>query len=111
MGTPSPGGAGVGAGAVVPTVRINGYGEYSGLLYHSPHGVMYEDDLYPTALHLYEALKYLKHRPDLADRIRLCEHVEEVVANSALFADHTRRDWLDVALATVLLFSLLVCKF
>ena len=90
-----------GVGAVAPTVRFNGYGEYSGLLFLSPHTVFYEDALYPTALHLFEALKFLKHRPDLADKIRLCEHVEDVAAISAPFAAHTRRDWGDVALASV----------
>lgn len=99
MGMPSPGGPGV-----VPPVRFNGYGEYSGLLYHSPHRVMYEEELYPTALHLFEALKFLEHRPDLADQIRLCERVEDVTAISASFAEHTRRDWGNVALATVRLF-------
>ena len=106
MGMPSPGGTGVGLGGVVPTLRFNGYGEYSGLLYHSPHRVMYEDELYPTALHLFEALKFLPHRPDLAEQIRLCEHVEEVTAISASFAENTRRDWGNVALSTVRLFFL-----
>ena len=108
MGMPSPGNTGVSAGGVVPTLRFNGYGEYAGLLYHSPHTVMYEDELYPTALHLFEALKFLPHRPDLADQIRLCEHVEEVTAISASFAEHTRRDWGNVALSTVRLFLLLL---
>lgn len=103
MGMPLPGGGpgGVGVGGVVPTLRFNGYGEYSGLLYHSPHRVMYEDELYPTALHLFEALKFLPHRPDLADQIRLCDHVEEVTAISASFAENTRRDWGNVALTTM----------
>ena len=105
MGMPSPGGqAPVGLGGVVPTLRFNGYGEYSGLLYHSPHRVMYEDELFPTALHLFEALKFLPHRPDLAEQIRLCEHVEEVTAISASFAENTRRDWGNVALTTVRFF-------
>ena len=112
MGMPSPGGQGpVGLGGVVPTLRFNGYGEYSGLLYHSPHRVMYEDELFPTALHLFEALKFLPHRPDLAEQIRLCEHVEEVTAISASFAENTRRDWGNVALTTVRLFSVRpMCK-
>lgn len=91
---------------VVQVVRFNGYGEYSGLLYHSPHRVMYEDELYPTALHLFEALKFLDYRPDLADSIRECERVEDVTAISASFAEHTRRDWGNVALATVTFCSL-----
>lgn len=96
MGMPSPG-----VGGVVPTVRFNGYGEYSGLLYHSPHRVMYEDDLYPTALHLFEALKFHEHRPDLAERIRLCERVEDVAVVSASITEETRRDWGGIALATM----------
>ena len=104
IGIPSPGNTIVGGGGVMPWLLLNGYGEYSGLLYHSPHTVMYEDELYPTALHLFEALKFLAHRPDLAYQIRLCEHVEEVTAISALFSHITRREWGDVARSIVRLF-------
>jgi hypothetical protein len=90
-----------GAGGMAPVLRFNSYGEFSGLSYHSPHSVVYEDDLYPTALHLFEARKFLDHRPDLADRIRQCELVEEVTAISAELAEFTRRDWGNVALSTV----------
>ncbi|KAH9959192.1 hypothetical protein BC827DRAFT_1135065 [Russula dissimulans] len=99
---PSPS---LGAGAVPqaqpPVLKFNGYGEYKGLLYHSPQSVLYQDELYPTALHLFEARKFLDHRPDLADRIRQCERVEEVTVISAELADFTRRDWGDVALRTM----------
>ena len=84
-----------------PVLKFNGYGEFSGLLYHSPHSVVYEEELYPTALHLFEARKFLDHRPDLAERIRQCERVEDVTAISAELADFTRRDWGNVALSTV----------
>ena len=86
---------------MAPVLKFNGYGEFSGLLYHSPHSVVYEEELYPTALHLFEARKFLDHRPDLADRIRQCERVEDVTAISAELADFTRRDWGNVALSTV----------
>ncbi|KAF8589662.1 hypothetical protein K439DRAFT_1332167 [Ramaria rubella] len=36
----------------------------------SPHKILYKKKLYPTAAHLFEAHKFLKHRPDLAERIR-----------------------------------------
>ena len=84
----------------MPILKFNGYGEFSGLLYHSPHAVVYEEDLYPTALHLFEARKFL-HRPDIADRIRQCERVEEVTAISAEQAEFARVDWGNVALSTV----------
>jgi hypothetical protein len=88
-------------GSMAPVLKFNGYGEYSGLLYHSPHSVVYEEELYPTALHLFEARKFLDHRPDLADRIRQCDRVEDVTAISAELAEFTRRDWGNVALSTV----------
>jgi len=101
MTMPSPSLGAGGGGSMAPVLKFNGYGEFSGLLYHSPHSVVYEEELYPTALHLFEARKFLDHRPDLADRIRQCEHVEEVTAISAELADFTRRDWGNVALSTV----------
>jgi len=93
MVMPSPS---LGAGAVPQILRFNGYGEFSGLLYHSPHTVLYQEELYPTALHLFEASKFFDHRPDLAERIRQCERVEEVTAISAELADFTRRDWASI---------------
>jgi len=104
----SPSGVMVNAAMAMPepslgaqVFKFNGYGEHAGLLYHSPHSVLYQDELYPTALHLFEARKFLDHRPDLADRIRQCERVEDVTAISAELADFTRRDWGNVALITM----------
>jgi len=104
MAMPSPS---MGAGAGPQVFKFNGYGEHAGLLYHSPHRVVYQDELYPTALHLFEARKFLDHRPDLADRIRQCGRVEEVTVISAELAEFTRRDWGNVALSTVSLFAYL----
>ena len=101
MTMPSPSLGAGGGGGMAPVLKFNGYGEFSGLLYHSPHSVVYEEELYPTALHLFEARKFLDHRPDLAERIRQCERVEDVTAISAELADFTRRDWGNVALSTV----------
>ncbi len=38
-----------------------------GLLYYTLHSVMYEGELYSTALHLFEVPKLLPDWPDLAD--------------------------------------------
>ena len=100
MTMPSPS-LGPGGGSMAPVLKFNGYGEFSGLLYHSPHSVVSDEELYPTALHLFEARKFLDHRPDLAERIRQCDRVEDVTAISAELADFTRRDWGNVALSTV----------
>ncbi|KAI0267248.1 hypothetical protein BGY98DRAFT_1025380 [Russula aff. rugulosa BPL654] len=77
--------------ATPPVIKFNGYGDFSGLLYYSPHTVVYEDELYPTALHLFEARKFLPHRPDL--RI--------VASISAELAEFIRRDWSIVAFSTM----------
>ena len=98
---PSPSLGEGGGGGIAPALKFNGYGEYAGLLYHSPHSVLYEEDLYPTALHLFEAHKFLHYRTDLAEQIRLCERVEEVIAISAQLVEFTRPDWGDVMLRTV----------
>ena len=90
-----------GGGSPVTKLKFNAYGKYTSLVYHSPHSVLFEEELYPTALHLFEAHKFLDHRPDFADRIRQCERVEDVTAVSAELAEFTRRDWGNVALSTV----------
>ncbi|KAG6902216.1 hypothetical protein C0995_003048 [Termitomyces sp. Mi166 len=57
--------------------------EYSYFLMHSPHPVIYEDETYPTAAHLLEALKFLPHHPEIAKRIRLTKEHRDVQAISA----------------------------
>jgi hypothetical protein len=89
-----------GAKDMAPVFKFNSFGDFAGFLYHSPHSVVYEEDRYPTALHLFEARKFL-YRPDLADRIRQCERVEEVTALSQELREFVQRDWSNVALSTV----------
>jgi hypothetical protein len=101
MGMPSPS---LGNGSLPQVLKFNGCGDYAGFLCHSPHSVLYEEDLYPTALHLFEAHKFLVDRPDLAERIRRCDRVEAVTAISAELAEFSRPDWGEVALITVSFF-------
>ena len=84
------------------------HGGYAGLLYHSPHPVRYDGEEYPTALHLFEARKFLDHRPEIALSIRLCERVDEALRISAEMSTYMRPDWGEaVALSIVSnLFSL-----
>ena len=89
--------------AIPSVIEFNGYedSELSGLLYYSLHSVLYEDELYPTALHLFEACKFLPHRPDLADRVRQCERVQQVALISAELANFVRRDWGNIMVRMV----------
>ncbi|KAI0250426.1 hypothetical protein BJV78DRAFT_1127987 [Lactifluus subvellereus] len=85
----------------VQAIKFNGYGEFAPLMCHSPHTIYYQDELYPTALHLFEARKLIDQRPDLADRIRECESVEDVTSISAEMSNFARQDWGNVALSTM----------
>lgn len=68
---------------------------------HSPHRVLHQNKLYPSALHLLEALKFLGHRPDLAERVRAVKDVKDVYAVSAAMHEFIRKDWGNVLLQTV----------
>ncbi|KAI0250419.1 hypothetical protein BJV78DRAFT_559242 [Lactifluus subvellereus] len=85
----------------VQTIEFHGYGEFAALLCHSPHSILYQDELYPTALHLFEARKFIDQRPDLAERIRECERIEDVTSIGAEMANFARQDWENVALITM----------
>ncbi|KAG6840098.1 hypothetical protein C0991_008996 [Blastosporella zonata] len=50
---------------------------------HSPHPIFYEDETYPTAAHLLEALKFLPGHPAIAKRIRLTQDLQQAQQISA----------------------------
>lgn len=76
-----------------PAIRFDQTGRYSAFMNHSPHRVIWRGLPYPTALHLHEALKFMDHRPDLAEKIRTCERPEDVYPLSATFHQFQRPDW------------------
>ena len=53
-------------------IELKPHGEFSRLpvLHYSLHSVLYDGKVYPTALHLFEARKFLPNRRDLAKRVR-----------------------------------------
>ncbi|KAF8484413.1 hypothetical protein JB92DRAFT_2544984, partial [Gautieria morchelliformis] len=62
----------------------------------SPHRILYKKKLYPTAAHLFEAHKYMKHMPELAERLRTCsENALEMDVMSKSFERDglVRPDW------------------
>ncbi|KAG8903472.1 hypothetical protein FRB99_003250 [Tulasnella sp. 403] len=67
----------------------------------SPHPVEYRGKTYPTSEHLFQALKFLDHRPQLAEHIRLASGSDRprVAFNEARrFAPEVRKDWHSVNL-------------
>ena len=86
--------------AVGPPIKFDHTGDYAGFVNHSPHRVMYKNKMYPTALHLLEAMKFT-HQPALQERIRTCKDVNDMYPLSASFQEHVRSDWGQVFLKTV----------
>ncbi|KZT37510.1 hypothetical protein SISSUDRAFT_956801, partial [Sistotremastrum suecicum HHB10207 ss-3] len=66
--------------------------------------VHYDNKIYPTAYHLWEAMKYIDARPDIASRIRKCGHKARDVSNFLKTLDPgdvsaIRPDWEQVMFA------------
>ena len=84
----------------VPTVgspiRFDHTGDHAGFVNHSHHRVMYKNKMYPTTLHLLEAIEFT-HQPALQERIRTCN----MYPLSASFQEHVRSHWGQVFLKTV----------
>jgi hypothetical protein len=62
----------------------------------SSHKILYKKKLYPTAAHLWDAHKFLKHHPDLAERIRTTSHsTVDMASLSWVFQmqGYVREDW------------------
>lgn len=68
---------------------------YSSFLNHSKHRVMYENQTYPTAIHLHEALRFLPDHPEIAERIRESADPAEAYRISAWGQEKklARSDW------------------
>ncbi|KAI0692183.1 hypothetical protein C8T65DRAFT_762438 [Cerioporus squamosus] len=81
-----------------PVIKIARGSDYEGLLHFSPHRVHYQHKSYPTGMHLLEAMKFLPHRPELAEQIRNCGTPEEAVAVASGLREYWKRDWESVAL-------------
>ncbi|KAL4256763.1 NADAR domain-containing protein [Pleurotus pulmonarius] len=85
----------------LPPIRFTQNDDLAGFLNHSPHRVLHQQKIYPSATHLFEAMKYLEGgpgqqpRPDLAERIRLCQNIADVYPLSAEFQSKgwVRSDW------------------
>lgn len=68
---------------------------YAGFMNHSPHRVVFEDREYPTATHLFEAMKFMPDHPELAEAIRLTKDPIDAYFLSADSASLARADWYE----------------
>ncbi|KLO07909.1 hypothetical protein SCHPADRAFT_835983 [Schizopora paradoxa] len=66
---------------------------YSGFTLTSPDTILYKNKLYPTAMHLLEAHKFLGPRNDLAERVRNTSGMAELQEVVNDLASYARSDW------------------
>lgn len=97
-----------GGGRPAP-IKFNHLGELAGFVNHSPYRVMHGDQTYPTAIHLFEALKF-PHRPDIMRQIRETPDVNAAYALSSHYQAQARSDWGQVFLGVVRVSSFRVCS-
>ncbi|KDR85875.1 hypothetical protein GALMADRAFT_234999 [Galerina marginata CBS 339.88] len=62
-------------------------------LSHSQRQVTYRDRVYPTAMHLFEAMKFIDTRLDIAETIRNCADANSVHNLATKFEEFKRADW------------------
>ncbi|KAF9000292.1 hypothetical protein BDQ17DRAFT_1427293 [Cyathus striatus] len=68
-------------------------GWYAWFTNTSAHPVLYKGFTYPTAAHLFEAMKYIDTRPEVVEMIRTCQNINDVYAISQRFQQFQRPDW------------------
>ncbi|KAG9312801.1 hypothetical protein JVU11DRAFT_6217 [Chiua virens] len=87
-------------GQLQPPKRIlfyNAHDPYYGFTNFSSDPVEYKGKRYPTSEHLFQSLKFLDHRPELAEHIRTCSPRPRVVFDEThRFNPEVRSDWLRV---------------
>ncbi|KAI6167259.1 hypothetical protein EDD17DRAFT_1687056 [Pisolithus thermaeus] len=70
---------------------------YYGFTNFSSDPVEYHGKIYPTSEHLFQSLKFLPHRPELAEHMRTCSKRPRAVFDEAhRFSPEARPDWLKV---------------
>jgi ribA/ribD-fused uncharacterized protein len=62
----------------------------------SPFDLFYQGKRYLTAEHLFQALKFIGHAPDVAERIRSCRLPREALDMARRFRSMVRQDWFAV---------------
>ncbi len=76
-----------------PAVRFDQDSPFAIFMNHSPHRVIYRGVQYPTAAHLFEAMKFIDSHPDIADDIRACPDVQALYPLTNQYSSSIRPDW------------------
>lgn len=91
---------------ISPTVQIHRpaplhFDRNSPFALPSTHSILYKKKLYPTALHLLEAHKFLGVRNDFAERVRQTRTVDELNSLAVEIEPYRRRDWEGIVMNRV----------
>ncbi|EIM85392.1 DUF1768-domain-containing protein [Stereum hirsutum FP-91666 SS1] len=62
----------------------------------SDHPVTYKKKVYPTSEHLFQSFKFLKYKPEIAEKIRQCENPRAAFQEARKYASDVRADWFKV---------------
>ncbi|KAJ7146330.1 hypothetical protein C8R44DRAFT_12370 [Mycena epipterygia] len=65
----------------------------------SPNTVKYQNKEYPTSEHLFQAFKFMKDRPDIAENIRNSQSPRAAFDEAHKQTAYVRSDWQDVKIA------------
>lgn len=74
---------------------------FYGFTNFSRHNVNYRGGNYSTSEHLFQSLKFLPHRPDIAERIRACRRPSEALSEARRHKEYQRVDWFHVNIQTM----------
>ncbi|EIM82324.1 DUF1768-domain-containing protein [Stereum hirsutum FP-91666 SS1] len=74
----------------------------------SAHLVEYDGRVYPTSEHLFQALKFLRHRPDIAEMIRTCKTSREAFNTAHRFKNCTSPLSLVLCISISLILSVII---
>ncbi|KAJ7765389.1 hypothetical protein DFH07DRAFT_737700 [Mycena maculata] len=83
----------------VAKILFGPHGQHADFNQFSLHSVGCKGVIYPTSLHLFQAFKFLGHRPDLAEQIRRASTAALAVDIAHANQAHARPDWLSVNIA------------
>ncbi|KAJ7224255.1 hypothetical protein GGX14DRAFT_351261 [Mycena pura] len=82
-----------------PKILFGPNGPHADFDQFSPHSVAYNGALYPTSQHLFQAFKFLHHRPDISEQIRTAATPQLAFDMAHSNTASARPDWFSINLS------------
>jgi ribA/ribD-fused uncharacterized protein len=99
--------------STIPTkIRFYLKGEpYFWLSNSSEYPVYYDGIKYPTSEHLFQAMKFLPHRPDLATKVRKISSPNDAIKEARRNMTEVKKGWISKGINVVQMKEVLLLKF